>query len=80
MRDIMIIFEVPNFPEFNKSFNKIFFNKTYEEVNQEVDNLRKEYMSEIINCIFGHGLDYRYYSYFAVCADWFNISLELQHR
>ena len=74
MRDIMIIFEVPHFSDFTKCFNKIFFDKTDEEVDKEVKDLRDAYVCEVAQCLCEGDPDFQYFDMVNVNADWFDVT------
>ena len=75
MRDIMIIFEVPRFTDFNKCFNKVFdFDKTDEEIDKEVKDLRDAYICEVAQCLAESDPDFKYFDLVNVNVDWFDIT------
>ena len=74
MRDIMIIFEVPRFTDFTKCFNKIFFDKTDEEIDKEVKDLRDAYICEVAQCLYESDPDFQYFDMVNVNADWFDVT------
>ena len=74
MRDIMIIFEVPHFSDFTKCFNKIFFDKTDEEIDKEVRDLRDAYICEVAQCLCERDPDFQYFDMVNVNADWFDVT------
>jgi hypothetical protein len=74
MRDIMIIFEVPHFSDFTKCFNKIFFDKTDEEIDKEVKDLRDAYVCEVAQCLCEGDPDFQYFDMVNVNADWFDVT------